>query len=105
MNLDPLKTVLEAEHAAREVLVAAAREADQLVEDAESDGQRLIEEAQSNAKESVASLMAEAEKEALEAERLIALETQKTCQALRDQAQGKMSLAVSLIAERIVERL
>ena len=102
MSLEAMKQVTQAEQATREKKAEAVAQARRAVEEAERAGRAGVDRARAEAEAQVQGFLKDAEQKASKQTEQMLGETWKTCDALREKAQGRMAEAVALITGRVV---
>lgn len=103
MTVELVQSIKDAEKKADAMIREARQKARQMVKEAEEHGARLVREAQEEAAAKAKAILQQAEAEARqEAGPLVAAQMQEITR-LKQEAEGKLPEAVSMIKERVVK--
>ena len=102
MSLEAIKTITEAEEAARRLKADAATEAKRMIGEAKTAGQAALDAAENKANEELRELRAKADEKATADARELAANTENKKAAMQVKAESRMDKAAQLIVERIV---
>lgn len=102
MALEAIKKVAETEQVSSQRKAEAAQNAKKLVAEAEKAGQEMILGVRREAEVKSRELMTEAEQKAAVGAKGVAADMEKTCNALRQKAEGRLEDAAALIVRRVV---
>lgn len=102
MSLEAVQKVTEAEAFAKEQKTQAHEAASKLIAQAQQAGQAHLTQARAKAEAENAETMAQTEAEAKIHSQAVLVETQRSCDTLRQQAEGRMEDAAALIIRRVV---
>ena len=102
MSLDAMKQVTQAEQNTRYEKAEAAAAAKRAVADAERDGKVRLQEARAQAESQAREMLAQAEEKAARHTDEVLAQTRKTCDELREKAEGRLDEAAALIVRRVV---
>lgn len=102
MALEAIKKVAEAEQVSSQHKVEAAQNAKKLIADAERAGLELLAGVRREGEVKAKEFMAEAEQKAAANAKGVAAEMEKTCNTLRQSAEGRLEAAAALIVRRVV---
>lgn len=103
MSLEAIKQVTEAELTHKQRKAEAQAEAKRTVAEAERAGKARLAEARAQAEAQVRAFMKQAEETAAKHAAQVNGETQKTCDALRSKAEGRLAQAAESIVRRVVK--
>ena len=102
MSLEAIKTITEAEEAARRLKAEAAAEAKRMIGEAKAAGQEALDAAEKKANEELRELRAKADEKATADAKELAAGTENKKAAMRVKAESRLDKAAQLIVERIV---
>lgn len=102
MSLEAIKTITEAEEAARRLKAEAAVDAKRMISEAKAAGQKALEAAEQKANEELRGLRGKADEKATSDAKELAENTENKKAAMRVRAEGRLDKAAQLIVERIV---
>ena len=102
MSLEAIQTITESEKNAEQRIQAAADEAKKLISDAERAGQAKVTQARAEAEAKVKTMREQAEQKAAQHEAAVMDGMKKSCDALRQSAEGRLPTAAELIVRRVV---
>lgn len=102
MSLEAIKTITDAEEAARRVKAEAAAAARNALAEAKAAAQAAIEAAEKKAQEELRELVRKADEKATADARELALNTENKKAAMRVKAESRLDQAAGLVVERIV---
>ena len=104
MALEAIQAVTQAETKAKADREAAAAQARQRLVDAQREARQNVEQARQQAQAEDRKMMAQAEERAGQLTREELDCAAKDCEAMKQNARGRLEQAVQLIVERVVER-
>lgn len=102
MSLEAIKTITEAEEAARRLKTEAAADAKRMVGEARAAGQAALDAAEKKANEELRELKAKADEKATADAKELAASTENKKAAMQVKAEARLDKAAQLIVERIV---
>jgi V/A-type H+-transporting ATPase subunit G/H len=102
MSLEAIQTITESEKSAQQRIQAANEEAKKLISDAERAGQAEVVRAKAEAEAKVKTMMEQAEQKAAQQGAAVMEEMKKSCDAMRQAAEGRLPTAAELIVRRVV---
>ena len=102
MSLEGIKQVTETEEMTQQRKAEAMAQAKKTVSDARQAGEEALAAARAEAEAQVKVFMKEAEKKASKHSEKVIEETRRSCDALRQSAEGRMADAAALIVRRVV---
>jgi len=104
MALEAIQTVTQAEARAKADREAAAAQAKQKLAEAQREAKQTVEQARQQAREEARRMMAEAESKAAQLTQEELTRAAADCDALKQNARGRLERAAQLIVGRVVER-
>ena len=102
MSLEAIQTITESEKNAAQRIQAATDEAKKLLSEAERAGQAKVTQAKGEAEAKVKTMMEQAEQNAARHTAEVMDGMKKSCDALRQSAEGRLPTAAELIVRRVV---
>lgn len=102
MSLEAIQTITESEKSAEQRIQNAADEAKKLISDAERAGQAKVLQAKAEAEAKAKTMMEQAEQRAAQHEAGVMDEMNRSCDAMRKSAEGRLPTAAELIVRRVV---
>ena len=102
MSLEAIQTITESEKGAQQRIQSVNEQAKKLVSDAERAGQAEVARARAEAETKVKSMMEQAEQKAAQRQSAVMEEMKKSCDAMRQGAEGRLPTAAELIVRRVV---
>jgi len=103
MTVELVKAIRKAEEEAGSLIREATQQARQIRKQAETDSSRLDEQLRAETRALTREILERAEKEGHEQAKPLVEAQQEEVNRLREMAEGKISLAVTLVKERIVK--
>ncbi len=104
MALEAIQEVQQAEANAKAGREAAAAQAKQKLLDARKEARQIVDQARQRAEAQVREKMAQAEAEAEQETQKVLAEAERDCEALRQNARGRLEQASQVIVEKVVNR-
>ena len=102
MSLEAVQRVTEAEQDARRRRAVGAEQAKRISADAERQGRERLAQARREAEARAKEMAAQAEKDAQTDIEAVEAEARRTCEGLRQAAEGRLEEAAALIIEKVV---
>ncbi len=101
MAFEAIQKVTQTEEANRSHKAEAAAQAKKIVSDAQRAGKQLVADARAQAQEKAKAMMAQAEEAAAEQTRQVLEANAVACEALKQEARGRLDRAADLIVGRV----
>ena len=101
---EAIQEVTQAESQAKARCEAAAIQSRQKLADAQKQARGILEQARQQAQAKTREMMAQAEQRAAEETRQVLAQAEQDCEAMKQQARGRLDQAAQLIVEKVVNR-